>query len=172
MTKKEIVAALNNSMERTLAACEWDEKTLARSYGKGKWNAKQILAHLADCELNFLLRAKFILAENNPPVVPFEQDDWAKKFKYESVDVKFVKETFRVLRQNLIAVAQACGDADLKRVGKHPQRPEYTVAWVTGHAAEHNDHHLEQLDAIKAGKTWCASLPQPAGKGVHGTPKK
>jgi hypothetical protein len=25
------------------------------------------------------------------------------------------------------------------------------VAW---HAAEHNDHHLEQLDAIKAGKTW------------------
>jgi uncharacterized damage-inducible protein DinB len=154
MTKKEIVAALNNSMERTLAACDWDEKTLGRSYGKGKWNGKQILAHLADCELHFLTRMKFILAEHSPAIVPFEQDDWAKKFKYENTDVTFVKETFRILRQNLIAVTQACTEADLKRAGKHPQRPDYTAGWVAEHAAEHTDHHLEQLDATKAGKSW------------------
>jgi len=154
MSKKDVLAALNRSMERTLAACDWDDKTLSRRYGKGKWSGKQILAHLADCELNFLLRMKFILAENDPPIVPFEQDDWAKKFDYDALDVKFVKETFRILRQNLIAVTRECGEADLKRAGKHPQRPDYTAGWVAAHAAEHNDHHLEQLDAIRAGITW------------------
>jgi uncharacterized damage-inducible protein DinB len=154
MNKKEILAALNNSMERTMSAFDWDEKTLSRSYGKGKWTGKQILGHLMDCELHFLLRFRFILAENNPVVVPFEQDDWADKFKYQDLDLKLMKETYRTLRQALLATVKQSSDADLKRTGRHPQRPDYTASYVAFHAAEHNDHHLEQLDAIKAGKTW------------------
>lgn len=154
MNKNEILAALHRSMERTLAACDWDDPTLSRAYGKDKWTGRQILAHLADCELNFLTRMKFILAENTPPVVPFEQENWAKRFRYETLDIALIKETFRVLRRNLIEVTQSCSEADLKRAGKHPERSDYTAAWVAGHAADHNDHHLEQLDAIKAGKTW------------------
>lgn len=154
MNKSEILAALSGSMERTLAAFDWDAATLARSYGAGKWNGKQILGHLVDCELNFLLRVKFILAESEPPIVPFEENEWARRFQYQDQETVLLKDTYRILRQNLIAVVRGAAEADLERAGKHPQRPGYTAGFAASHAAGHNAHHLEQLDAIKAEKTW------------------
>jgi uncharacterized damage-inducible protein DinB len=154
MKKKEIVAALRRSMDRTTACFEWDGPTLDRSYGKGKWSGRQILAHLADCELHFLLRLRFILAEENPPIVPFEQDDWAARFDYAKLDSERVRDNYRVLRQGLIETVAAASEKDLDRAGRHPERPDYTARYVAEHAAEHNDHHLGQLEAIRAGRRW------------------
>src|SRR6266446_405202 len=38
---------------------------LERSYAPGKWTARQILAHLADCELGIGFRLRQALAEEN-----------------------------------------------------------------------------------------------------------
>jgi len=154
MDRKKVLEGLTRSMERTLAAFDWDAKTLARSYGKGKWCAKQILGHLTDCDLLFLARLRFVLAEKEPPIVPFDQDAWANRFRYEDQDIALLKETFRALRRNLIEVVKQADPKDFSRRGKHPENPKYDAAYIAEHAVEHNDHHLEQLDAVKAGKTW------------------
>jgi len=150
------LASLKRSQAFILKAFGWDARTLARTYGSGKWTAREILGHLTDTELVFLTRLKFLLANDNPAVLPMEQDDWARKFAYRKGDLKLMKETFGALRGNLIALARAATPADLARRGVHPEHADYTVRFVIDHTAEHADHHLEQLAAIKAGKTWSA----------------
>jgi hypothetical protein len=97
---------------------------------------------------------RFILAEKEPAIVPFEQDDWASRFKYEAQDLALTKETYSVLRRNLIMLLQAAAERDFERRGKHPENPRYTAGYLAEHAASHNAHHLEQLDAIRAGREW------------------
>ena len=156
MDKKRALEGLNRTMERTLAAFDWDAKTLGRSYGKGKWTAKQILGHLTDCDLLFLARLRFVLAEKEPPIVPFDQDAWANRFGYAGADTALMKETFRALRRNFIETVRQAADGDFARKGRHPENKNYDAAYIVEHAVEHHEHHLEQLEAIKAGKTWSA----------------
>ncbi len=41
----------------------------------GKWNAAEIISHLADCELVFAFRLRQTLAEDNHTVQPFDQEN-------------------------------------------------------------------------------------------------
>src|SRR4051812_38043955 len=50
---------------------------LERSLAPGKWVAREIVAHLADCEIAFGFRLRQALAEPHPTVQPFDQDAWA-----------------------------------------------------------------------------------------------
>src|SRR2546423_14895547 len=40
----------------------------------GKWNAREILCHLADCEIAFAFRLRQTLAETNHVMQPFDQE--------------------------------------------------------------------------------------------------
>src|SRR2546426_12272200 len=53
---------------------------LARSYGPGKWNGKQILAHLADAEVGVGFRVRQILSEEKHRIQPFDESAWAKRY--------------------------------------------------------------------------------------------
>ncbi len=154
MNKTQIAAWLRSTGARTLAAFSWPARTLARSYGPGKWTARQLLGHLTDCELVFLYRAQLMLSEKEPAVFPFEQDDWAKRMNYVKQDLKKMKQRFLALREALIDLTKTCSPADLARKANRPDNPNYTVGWLVEHAAEHNEHHLEQLAAIKKGAAW------------------
>src|ERR1700683_5027717 len=63
----------------------------------GKWNAAEIVCHLADCELVFGFRLRQTLAEDGPTIEPFDQDKWAKTYK--GVPASLALETFTELRQ-------------------------------------------------------------------------
>jgi hypothetical protein len=159
MTPREIAKELTRTMNATLAAFRWPAKTLARTYGKGKWSGREILGHLTDCELVFLTRLQYMLAEENPTVVSFDQNLWAARFRYPKQDVAALRERFRALRTELIRLTKTASPADFARKASRPDHPDYTVEYLTAHAAEHNARHLEQLAAIKSGSTWTAPAP-------------
>ncbi len=154
MNRKETVVLLSSTLKKTLAAFAWDAKTLKRSYGKGKWSGKEILGHLTDCELVFLYRLQFMLAEENPAVFAFDENKWAGRFSYAKQDLGAMKARFAATRARFVELAKECTDADWARKGTRPDNPDYTLGYLVEHAAEHNEHHLEQLACIRAGKEW------------------
>src|SRR5262245_44315930 len=127
MNKKQILERLKKSMARTVAACRWNRKLLSTSYGAGKWPARAVLAHLADSELVFLARLRFMLAEENPAVQPWDADHWAAKFSYRTADVAEVRETYSLMRRTFMRIYKGTDERDLARAGRHPQYPNYTV---------------------------------------------
>src|SRR5437763_1160185 len=56
------------------------ESRLNQPRAPGKWSPREILVHLADCELAFGFRYRQALAEENHTLQPFNQDQWAKSY--------------------------------------------------------------------------------------------
>ena len=46
----------------------------------GKWSAREIVCHLADCELVFAFRLRQTLSEDHHVIQPFDQEKWAANY--------------------------------------------------------------------------------------------
>ena len=119
------------------------------SYAEGKWTAREILCHLADCELGMGFRIRQILAEDNHTVQPFEQDNWAKL--YGDISITQALHTFKQLRQWHIALIAGLSEEQLERTYYHPGRDEWeSLRLLVTFLAGHDLNHLAQLEAIAA----------------------
>src|SRR5260370_39487201 len=52
-------------------------RQLGRRPAPGKWSIRDIVAHLADTELVQSCRCRWMAFEDNPALIPFDQDKWA-----------------------------------------------------------------------------------------------
>src|SRR5258706_11406329 len=64
----------------------------------GKWSIHENVAHLADCELMFSARCRFILYEENKPLIGFDQDALMAGWRREQEAFEHTLERFRVMR--------------------------------------------------------------------------
>lgn len=121
-------------------------KRMEHSPAAGKWNAREILCHLADCELVFAFRLRQTLAENHHVIQPFDQDKWARH--YSSYSAADALSAFSSIRQwNVALIRGLPPEAFLKKV-THPERGEMTLKVIVETMAGHDVNHLRQLEAI------------------------
>src|SRR5262249_6983873 len=57
----------------------------ARSFrsAPGRWSPHQVVCHCADAEMIAAVRIRFVLAEDHPVLVGYDQDRWAERLPYE-----------------------------------------------------------------------------------------
>ncbi len=112
----------------------------------GKWNAREILCHLADCEIAFAFRLRQALAEDHHVIQPFDQEKWART--YASGSARTALAVFSSVREwNLELISSASPEAMSKRL-THPERGDMTFRVVVETMAGHDLNHLKQLEAI------------------------
>jgi hypothetical protein len=121
---------------------------LERSYAPGKWTARMILCHLADCEIAFSFRLRQALAENNHTVQPFDQDAWARPYGNVSFHAQTALQVFSDLRGwNTMLLESLSPDAFGRRL-RHPERGEMTFQTLVDTMAGHDLNHLRQLETV------------------------
>jgi hypothetical protein len=121
---------------------------VGQSPAPGKWSAREIICHLADCEVVFAFRLRQSLAEDHHIVQPFDQEKWAQT--YSGLDVKQALEVFSSVRNwNIALIRQATPQALSKRL-THPERGEMTFQTVVETMAGHDLNHIRQIEAIAA----------------------
>ena len=121
-------------------------KRLEHSPAPGKWNAREILCHLADCELVFAFRLRQTLATDGHVIQPFDQDRWASF--YSSFTAADAVAAFSAMRQwNLALIKNVPREAMSKKV-THPERGAMTFKTIVETMAGHDINHLRQLEAI------------------------
>ena len=89
-----------------------------------------------------------IVGENGITIQPFDQDAWASVFNYAGRDVKRSLETFRVLRENNLAMLKEIPRATWDNYGIHLERGKETIAHLTRMFAGHDTNHLLQVERI------------------------
>jgi uncharacterized damage-inducible protein DinB len=114
----------------------------------GKWSVRDILSHLADCEIVFAFRLRQTLAENHPVIQPFDQDKWAAP--YAHYDARMALAAFSALRNWNLALISSRTLADLERPVNHPERGDMTFQTVVETMAGHDLNHLQQVEALLA----------------------
>jgi DinB superfamily len=121
----------------------------------GKWSARDILCHLADCEMAFGFRLKQTLSEDHHIIQPFDQDQWAKN--YSACDAQMPLATLTVLRRWNIAIIRSAKPADLAKPVTHPERGTMTFQTIVETMAGHDQNHIKQIEAIAARSVAAAS---------------
>ena len=121
------------------------ESDWSRSYGPGKWDARHIVAHLADVELGVGFRIRQMVA-GVETLQAFDENAWAEP--YSRSDPALAMETFRALRAwNLLRYA-SFGLEEWLRESLHPERGPMSVDLSVRLSAGHDLNHLGQLERL------------------------
>ncbi len=161
MNKAGVISELRRTLDLLLPCFDWEAAVMARTYAPGKWTARQILAHLADCELVFHARVRWIVAEPGCALPSFDPDKWAKTLAYPQRSLPLMRRLFASTRESTIEVVDLLPEAIFGRTGAHPGHPALRAWDVVTKAATHTLHHYGQLVAIREGTEW-VPRPQPA----------
>src|SRR4051812_28015394 len=49
----------------------------------GEWSPRQVIPHLADSEMPSAARLRRLIAEENPPLVGYDQEEFARRLHYD-----------------------------------------------------------------------------------------
>jgi uncharacterized damage-inducible protein DinB len=129
-----------------------DRKQLSRRPATGKWSIGEILAHLADAELVGSWRLRSVLGSSGNAIQAFDQEVWAETFAYSRRVPEVSLATFRVLRENNVALLKALPKNLWARYGIHQERGKETITQIVRMFAGHDLNHLRQIEEIaKAG---------------------
>jgi len=130
---------------RTLTA-GWSAEQFARTYAPGKWDARQVLTHLAETEMALGYRVRMALSSTGYVAQAFDQDAWIAKETRASGPQAVA--AYHALRQMNLALFAALSPAERQRPFAHPEYGALTVDWVIHQMAGHDLNHLEQLETI------------------------
>jgi len=142
----EVIAATAKQLRHY--ADIFGSRRLGQSPAPGKWSAREIICHLADCEIVFAFRLRQAVAEEHHVIQPFDQDKWAAA--YSAYDGATALAAFSSLRQWNIAFIKSLSPKLLEKDLTHPERGEMTVQTVVETMAGHDLNHLGQLEKLSA----------------------
>ena len=141
---REVIAATPARLETLFK--KLGAKGAEQSLAPGKWSARQILCHLADCELVFGFRLRQALAEENHVIQPFDQDQWAKN--YATLETRAALAVFASVRDWNLSLIRAATPQMLAKKLSHPERGEMTFQTIIETMGGHDLNHLTQLETI------------------------
>lgn len=124
----------------------WPREKDEQSHAAGKWTARQVLTHLAHIELVFANRLRFVLAQDNYIVQPFEQDDWMRNEPGQTALAAL--DMYVALRRMTLALCRSLTPAQRAKTFTHPEFGVLDVNWMMAWAAGHERNHLPQIEAV------------------------
>jgi uncharacterized damage-inducible protein DinB len=133
----ETPAELNTLLERV------PDEQVELSQPAAKWTAREIVAHLADCEIVFSFRLRQALAEDHPVIQPFDQEKWSKR--YANLDIDAALDLFESARTWNLLLLDEVSDEERERGTTHPERGAMTLWTIVETMAGHDLNHLQQI---------------------------
>ena len=117
-----------------------------RAPAPGKWSAREIVCHLADCEVVFAYRLRQTLAEDQHVIQPFDQEKFAAN--YFGCQLQEALAAFGAVRNWNLALLRSVSPELHSKPVTHPERGAMTFFTIVETMAGHDRNHLGQLDAI------------------------
>ena len=122
---------------------------------EGEWSVFQCISHICDAELVIAGRYRWILAHDEPEIVPYDQDLWVNRFHArQDEDVESLLSTFEALRRADIDLWRRTPTGDRARLGMHlergPESYELTFRLTAGHDLVHMDQARKALSQVRA----------------------
>ncbi len=109
------------------------------------WSASEIAAHLADIEVALGWRMRQILAEDEPALQPFDQDDWAVALRYGERDVEVALNAYAAQRAANVEILARLPDEGWERRFKHSEFGPASLRTLVQHISDHDLAHLTQI---------------------------
>lgn len=117
---------------------------------RGEWSVIECLGHLVDSELVTSARYRWILAEDEPPLVGFDQERWDARLDHLHDDPASLLELFTALRRANVALWRKTPPERRARVGIHAERGPESYDMLFRMQAGHGRVHRAQAERALA----------------------
>lgn len=119
---------------------------LEKPYRPGGWTGRQVIHHVADVHLNFFLRYKLALTEDNPTIKPFDLNAWAELPDVAATPVTVSLQLLEAVHSRWVTLLWHLTEADWQRTFYHPAyQTTYTLEQALVQYSWHGRHHLAHL---------------------------
>jgi len=112
----------------------------------GEWSAHEVILHCADSESNAHMRLRYVLAEQDPLIVGYDQAEWARALDYARRPLAPALATVAAVRANTVPLLRALPATAWSRSGRHSELGAYTVEGWLGLYADHLEVHARQIE--------------------------
>jgi DinB family protein len=121
-----------------------------------EWSVIECLGHLVDSEFVASARQRWILAEDEPEIVGYDQDRWVDGLRHRDDDPEELIGLFATLRASNLRLWAQTPVADRERFGRHRERGPESYGLIVRLGAGHDRFHLAQaeraLAAVRSGQ--------------------
>jgi DinB superfamily len=118
----------------------------------GEWSAIECIGHIVDSELVMSARSRWILAEEQPELVGYDQDLWVARLEHNDDDPAVLIGMFEAVRRSNLDLWARRPTEDHDRVGRHrergPESYELTFRLSAGHDRVHLGQARRTLDEL------------------------
>ena len=137
-----------------MAVTNLDEFQLDTPYREGGWTVKQLVHHVADSHANAYIRFKLGLTEDNPPVKPYNEKEWALLNDVQTVPINVSLTWLHAMHQRWVASIRDLTDEQWQRTVLHPQHNEISLWFLLGMYAWHGKHHTAHITTLREQNNW------------------
>jgi hypothetical protein len=143
---REVIASTADRLRELLDSL--GESRADQSPAPGKWSVREILCHLADCEIVFAFRYRQTLAEPHHVIQPFDQDLWASN--YAAYDAQSALAVFTAVRNFNLKLIESLPPEAFSKPVSHPERGSMTFQSIVETMGGHDLNHIGQIERIAA----------------------
>jgi hypothetical protein len=118
-----------------------------------EWSVIECFGHLLDSELVTSARIRWILAEDEPDIVGYDQDRWVAALDHRSDDPDELIALFAALRASNLRLWAQTTPTQHARIGVHRERGAESYDLIRRLNAGHDRFHLAQAERALAGST-------------------
>jgi hypothetical protein len=140
-----LIDELERTRDETLKYFSLGDADLERSYGPGKWSVRYLLHHISDSEVVLHDRICRVLSEPRQVLWWYDQDAWAKGVDYSTKPLDISRRVYESVREAIIYFAGLHYDNKGHLEFVHSVTGVRTLKEEFDKAADHNEHHLEQI---------------------------
>ena len=126
---------------------------LTTHYLPNEWTVAQNVHHLFDSHVNSYIRCKLIATEDNPPLKPYDQDQWANMPDASNADISISLVLLRGLHVRWVQFWSSLQDSDFARVGMHPENGSMSLDRILKGYVAHGEAHIDQIQRTLAAAT-------------------
>lgn len=113
--------------------------------GPGDWSPMELIAHLCDSDLVASDRMKRVIAEENPPLLAYDESAWIARLHPHGLSAEDAVALFAQNRRWTASILRQCGPEDFARAGMHSENGRKTLADLVTTYINHLDYHLRYL---------------------------
>lgn len=123
-------------------------ENLRRRPPEGGWSVLELVGHIVDAELVSSARYRWILAEDHPDIVGYDQDAWVAGLRHGLDDPAELLALFDALRAANLTLWSRSDEASRSRIGLHRERGPESYELTFRLLAGHDRVHLRQARGV------------------------
>ena len=115
------------------------------------WSAREVAHHLADSEATAYVRLRRLIAEDDPAIDGYDEEEFARRLHYDR-PIEPSLEVLRSVRNASLQLLESLTPEEWQRSGTHSASGPYSIDdWLRIYAG-HSHDHADQIRRARRGE--------------------